>query len=646
MMLTWEDAYYDNNHEQQNLSEGMCSSGIGNTLSDLHAHDPLGLAVAKMSYHVYSLGEGVVGQVAVTGKHMWILADNHVTDCYSSIEHCHGWQAQFSAGIKTVVVVAISPYGVIQLGSLNKVAENLKLVNHIRELLLVLQDSSVESTSTMASHITRSSLSLSQTGAVNKDKIFSGSSTFNSTQKLVDPSYAISFPSNSSPSAGKTINKQKEPGLSTRKCEVTSLVRTTSEISLAEQQKKEEDKSSVFWSQVGDDCGLGHLRKDLELDDVMFPVYEFGIDIPLTPSDLLDPRSCTVSSGFLHMPESLDVQIDMDFGKDLESETEFKTKSTLDTNSFNNYSGCELYEALRPAFQREFTNYDWGAEKFGNEIPNSIPEETIPYCGSGHLLEAVVASVCEKLPEPTCHKLQVDSASCSLNQSLVENEASYCLSSEVSGVWSSRGFSSPNLSACSGQLERSQETAKVGKKRARPGESGRPRPRDRQLIQDRIKELRELVPSGSKCSIDALLERTIKHMLFLQNVTKHADKLSKCAELKVRNKENKKGIQNYEQGSSWAVEVGSHLKVGSIMVENINMNGQMLIEMMCEECSQFLDIVEAIRSLGLTILKGVTEAYGEKIWMCFVVEGQSNRSMHRMDVLWSLVQILQSKTTT
>ena len=34
----------------------------------------------------------------------------------------------------------------------------------------------------------------------------------------------------------------------------------------------------------------------------------------------------------------------------------------------------------------------------------------------------------------------------------------------------------------------------------------------------------------------------------------------------------------YEQGSSWAVEVGGHMKICPIVVENLNMNGQMLIE--------------------------------------------------------------------
>ena len=42
--------------------------------------------------------------------------------------------------------------------------------------------------------------------------------------------------------------------------------------------------------------------------------------------------------------------------------------------------------------------------------------------------------------------------------------------------------------------------------------------------------------------------------------------------------------------------------------------------MMCEEGVHFLEIADAIRSLGLTILKGVAEPDGDKMWMCFVVE--------------------------
>jgi hypothetical protein len=44
------------------------------------------------------------------------------------------------------------------------------------------------------------------------------------------------------------------------------------------------------------------------------------------------------------------------------------------------------------------------------------------------------------------------------------------------------------------------------------------------------------------------------------------------------------------------------------------------MQMLCEECNDFLEVAEAIRSLGLTILKGITEVHGEKTWICFVVE--------------------------
>jgi hypothetical protein len=300
------------------------------------------------------------------------------------------------------------------------------------------------------------------------------------------------------------------------------------------------------------------------------------------------------------------------------------------------------------------------------DIPDAInasqlTSESLP----DHLLEAMVANISHssnndvnselsfcrsmqsaissgKTPEASIHNMHTID-----HPSLVREDKHHSLSSSsgICGVMSSKGVSCP--SACSDQLERSSEPSKNSKKRARPGESCRPRPRDRQLIQDRIKELRELVPNGAKCSIDSLLERSIKHMLFLQGITKHADKLTKFADTKSKLHHMETdilGSSSSEQGSSWAVEVGGHLKVHSILVENLSKNGQMLVEMLCEECSHFLEIAEAIKSLGLTILKGVTKARDEKICICFIVEGENNRNIHRLDILWPLVQILQSKS--
>uniref|UniRef100_A0A5B7BD36 BHLH domain-containing protein n=1 Tax=Davidia involucrata TaxID=16924 RepID=A0A5B7BD36_DAVIN len=698
MMLTWEDAYYDN-HEQHDPSENECFSEIvGNLRNGKYSHDPLGLAVAKMSYHAYSIGEGIVGQVAVTGKHLWISSDKHVSDSCSSFEYCDGWHTQFSAGIRTVVVVPVVPHGVVQLGSLNKITEDLKLVNHIREIFFAFQDSlaghipsvmqcSMKSSSCLSDISTRSSGSgifndciRNLDGIVKEDRTNIWSPIFPSLGEPGDCSYVVPLPDSYPKKTVETINKHG--GLDTPMpggC--ANLLKSTSEIFLVEQQKlvhrkflidsKGEGETSGFRDlEVGSediDTSFSHkyLNNKFHLYNATLPADKSGVDISYFPSDLLD-------SAALCLPEPFDMQNHIDLEKNLEFQTEFNPLDKLNA-SFKFSAGCELYEALGPAFRKQNTLCDWETEKTETETATEmtgVGSSSLLTTDSGmeHLLEAVVANVChsgiddksekslsksaqsllttEKLLEPTCDKHAIGSAGYSFSPSLVEEDTLHCLnSSEACGVRSSKGFSSTSRSTCSEQLGRPQEPAKINKKRARPGENCRPRPRDRQLIQDRIKELRELVPNGSKCSIDSLLERTIKHMLFLQSITKHADKLNKCAELKLRDKERGiRKLSDFEQGSSWAVEVGSHLKVCPIMVENINMDGQMLVEMMCEECSHFLEIAEAIRSLGLTILKGVTEAYGDKTWICFVVEGQNNRNMHRMDILWSLVQILQPKT--
>ncbi|KAG2674324.1 hypothetical protein I3760_13G128000 [Carya illinoinensis] len=184
------------------------------------------------------------------------------------------------------------------------------------------------------------------------------------------------------------------------------------------------------------------------------------------------------------------------------------------------------------------------------------------------------------------------------------------------------------------------EINKSNRKRLKPGENPRPRPKDRQMIQDRVKELREIVPNGAKCSIDSLLERTIKHMLFLQSVTKHADKLKQTGDSKIVSKDGGLLLKdNFEGGATWAYEVSSQSMVCPIIVEDLNPPRQMLVEMLCEERGFFLEIAEIIRGLGLTILKGVMEARNDKVWARFAVE--ANRDITRMEIFMSLVRLLE-----
>ncbi|XP_048232536.1 transcription factor bHLH155 isoform X2 [Ricinus communis] len=703
MVLTWEDAYY-NNCEQHDLLENKC---FGETFENLcggrYSNDPVGLAVAKMSYHVYSLGEGIVGQVAVTGKHRWIVADKHVTNSISSFE--------------TIIVVAVVPHGVVQLGSLNKVAEDMKLVNHIKDVFSSLQDSSVEQISIPLQYSMKTSLylpdvptqSLDSESVVIPDNLcnldkaadkgpYNQSTMFPYLQKQSDDSYFYSLPGIHQKTAVELVNKYGGGGLSLPvNISSVKLLQPRSNISYLEQHNQVGinlvvdhtcgGKTSV-WKDPGRGSELNvtpHLdnsvKDNINLCDVILPDQKFGADPANFPMDLLDSTVCDrhksdeidILNGALDMPESSSI----DLKKHLEKKLEYQAGSShLESSStFLKFSaGCELHEALGPAFSKGCLYFDCEEGKTESadiiEVPEGISTSQMTFdTGSENLLDAVVGNVCysgstdvkreksvcksaqsllttEKMPEPSFQAKHIThSAGYSINrQSVVQNDTHNCSSSTgVRGATSSNGYSSNCPSTCSEQLDRRSEPAEKNKKRARPGENCRPRPRDRQLIQDRIKELRELVPNGAKCSIDSLLERTIKHMLFLESITKHADKLNKCAESKMYQKGT--DTSNYEKGSSWAVEVGGHLKVSSIIVESLNKNGQMLVEMLCEECSHFLEIAEAIRSLGLTILKGITEVHGEKTWICFMVEGQNNKVMHRMDILWSLVQILQPKTS-
>ncbi|KAF8388216.1 hypothetical protein HHK36_026882 [Tetracentron sinense] len=785
MMLSWEDAYYDN-HEPPNPSENMCLGyAFRNLHHGRHLQDPLGLAVAKMSYLVYSLGEGIIGQVAVTGRHQWIFADNPASSSWSSSEYCDGWLTQFSAGIridreiwliaryggasiskcllivylcsvghfldghalevtaenrpliiwplspfrtaahlltdlqtKTVAVVAVVPYGVVQLGSLNTVIEDLKLVTHIKDVFSSLQNSSIECLPNPIQCTTRSTLCLSKVSTRT-----SGLETFHDCEDRLDKSlsnkrpdirphffpflgrhndfsqYVLPLPVLHQRRAVEVVNKHVEVESATsRGDESVDLYQSKSEIFTLEHQKElemklqsnqkcEEQTSGWRDADVGsqhNDTPASHdfLTENINLYNVTLPAEEPRADLAYFPSDLLGTaawdrikfdRVIYSQSGVLHLAEPLEMQL----GKGSEQNLEFWTRvSHMDavSTSLKFSAGCELHEALGPAFRKEQTSCAWNeGEKTGTEITVEPPDglgcsQFKSECGSENLLEAVVANAChgtsnvesensicksvesllitEKMPKtPSCIKLASSSAGEPIDQSYPMENSHHCLSSARSSIEVCTMRSPKELSTTtSEQLERLAKPAKINRKRTRPGENCRPRPRDRQLIQDRVKELRELVPNGSKCSIDSLLEQTIKHMLFLQSITKHADMLKKCAESKLHNKEiGLVGSCSRKHGSSWALEVGSQSKVCPIIVDNLNRSGQMLVEMLCEECCHFLEIAEAIRGLGLTILKGATDVRGEKTWACFVVEGKNNRVMHRMDILWSLMHLLQPK---
>ncbi|XP_061346972.1 transcription factor bHLH155-like [Gastrolobium bilobum] len=209
--------------------------------------------------------------------------------------------------------------------------------------------------------------------------------------------------------------------------------------------------------------------------------------------------------------------------------------------------------------------------------------------------------------------------------------------------------------AVPGHFEKPKEPTKANKRRAKPGKSTRPRPKDRQQIQDCIKELRKIIPNGEKCSIDSLLDRTTAYMHFLQNMTKYADRMQEPNEPKLIDQPN--GVVRRESsagdskncGVTCAFEVASETMICPIIVEDMSPPGQMLIEMLCEEQGFFLELVDKIRDdFGLNILKAKMEIRKNKLWARFIVEvkPQANRYVTRIHVFWSLTLLLQQTNTS
>jgi hypothetical protein len=103
---------------------------------------------------------------------------------------------------------------------------------------------------------------------------------------------------------------------------------------------------------------------------------------------------------------------------------------------------------------------------------------------------------------------------------------------------------------------------------------------------------------------------------------------------------------NIQSGKSWAFEFGNDLQICPIVVEDLAYPGHLLIEvgpailifltemlyalqgfanyhllqMLCNDRGVFLEIAQVIRSLDLTILKGVMESRLSNTWAHFIVE--------------------------
>ncbi|GMI95345.1 hypothetical protein HRI_003203800 [Hibiscus trionum] len=740
MLLTMEDAYY----EQQ-----------------------MGQLVDSMLQKFHILGEGIIGQAALTGKHQWIFSDS--TRNENTYQDESELQGQFSSGIKTIAVISVGRQGVVQFGSTQKIFERLEFLAEMEKLFydmgschrltpLEIETCNLDglfASLTSDGSFYNENLTTEQGGCSREPTRWSCS-----LQNLTESSYFvheiqdqnINFDTNSrinclaantpctSPwnSEGSILTSYEKSVPSERGTWDPSIAVTRKanglELGGNTEQNLQEDSAftSIFGTgesvdaelhtldsfgktkqehhSFGTNAGLLDSVISLQRSTEEFSLADFTTDLSgsYTMDDLsrwfsplpqqhingagatmMSDPSCSV--GVICMPSIQtggDAVIDIPVRKEANSSqssitdafiSNIEKSSIVHDNRKDHLSGIGMdfrfqkagepsEDIIMPLLHGDKSTVTSGISSLTSELDvhsmSSKRKGLFSELGLEELLGDVSnssyvtkSSVEDQFSTIKRRKIescssnfqgQLEGLSCSGgNMNLVQHSHtrdksnSTIFNKEVHqksqvGLWIDDSYSVNAVVATS---------KKPTKKRAKPGESTRPRPKDRQLIQDRIKELRGIIPhSGKQLSIDHLLERTIKYLLFLQGVTKYADKIKQADEPKLIDQENGKLHKHNTTsgGATWAFEVGAQSI--PIVVKDLNPPGQMLIEMLCEDRGFFLEIAEVIKGFPLNILKGVMELQDDKIWARFIVE--ADNQVERTGIIWSLLPLLQQKESS
>ncbi|KAI3469114.1 hypothetical protein Pfo_025777 [Paulownia fortunei] len=737
------------------------------TLKDAYYEEQMGALIDNMLLQVHVLGGGVIGQAAFSKKHRWMCSDAHPErqNSLGSFETLEVFQDdsefywQFSTGIKTIAIISVEPWGVVQLGSTKKIPEMKDFVDQVKEHFshkLELSENEPSSSDSQFFYSGAQFSSLLSCGiSPSANQNFQHSADL---EGFMEANHSLVIPSQSFPptfAASSLIeNKLQIGGTSAAQleqlhlesgsffdCAATQALSNNSDYSVLTsswphfpsvlRQNVPFSKPSSYES-----CTNSSLSVHVNSVTTSLQAQQFSKDNDCEaqrPSGLLTLDELFQESAVAEAPSKPCPMDDLSqwFSPlPCPSNTSYTTLLSNDRlhaaglipvpnlsgqnspiNISENLPANSLQSSISDAFR---SNYEdkcsdtSGIDKLFNNLgagpgcekPQSWNSTLIPVMNGDNFTFSTVASGCISetyvgskvgTSNSLFSKLGLDqlldgiaSSSCSFAKSGFEDQSSsaakrrkidnYSWSHDqikIQGLPNFDGrkkslnsFSDPEIrniielnseastkepGLCIGDgssmdaghtssSKRHEEPAKTGKKKAKPGT--RPRPKDRQMIQDRLAELRELIPNGEKMSIDRLLERTVRHLSFMNSLTKHAENLKEIN--KTKSGTAQKGhSSNGGGGVTWACEVGDQTMVCPLIVEDLSTPGQMLIEILCEEQGFFLEIVDIIRGFGLIILKGVMEVRETKIWAHFIVEAKGNRHATRQEIFSSLIQLLQ-----
>nr|QDF82425.1 protein RICE SALT SENSITIVE 3 isoform X1 [Cymbidium goeringii] len=146
-ILVWEDGFCN---FAASAIEQACgaSSSAGYSEAGAEARETKGLQPElffKMSHEIYNYGEGLIGKVAADHSHKWVYKEpqeqeiNFLTSWNNPADsHPRTWEAQFQSGIKTIALIAVRE-GVVQLGAVNKVMEDISFIVLLRKKFAYLE---------------------------------------------------------------------------------------------------------------------------------------------------------------------------------------------------------------------------------------------------------------------------------------------------------------------------------------------------------------------------------------------------------------------------------------------------------------------------------------------------------------------------
>ncbi|RDY11125.1 Transcription factor bHLH155, partial [Mucuna pruriens] len=660
MTLTWENGY-----QKRNEIEGSMWGDINfKSLDELYSSNSESidysarLLMVEMSHRKYNFGEGVVGKIALARDHCWVSCEDILTSKFDTdlIPECPDeWLLQFACGIKTIVLVPILPLGVLQFGSFEAVIEDLEFVTNIKEkfhsihcleaniiplnlgidyqdwsfsnLMHNLMDSLEEESSSITKSILKSEVSTSTT-SLN----LNGSRLNPTMLSFFQDDYCLSREN-----MLESLKRKNENELGCSSIEMSTILRNIGKVETKPNHMEEE-----IWSQ-------SHL------------VHNVGVFVEM--SNRLD------TSFVKNMTEKQFGGIetgrnDVDSVNDFTFPSDFELHKALGSitygeasKSMSKYISIEdTYSISTLRTNKKEDDHIKGLEFCKDVDPEYFLDVVIgDLCGVADDTSSISNNVMSLATMPTMFSNSIQPKSSSKESTLmvdnsdVKNDLMPAVmvkdKDEFSNHFTSTSFDGNGTFFIDEAQQENANMQPIGgpklsstsKKRIRVGNNQKSRPRDRQMIMDRMKELRELVPDGGRCSIDNLLEKTINHMLYLRKITSQAEKLKRLTNRPVPKGKRQK-INGSPPGRSCAFDFESELS-WPIVIEDLECSGHMLIEMICNEHGLFLEIAQVIRKLDVTILKGILENRSSNNWACFIVEVP--RGFHRMDVLCPLLHLLQ-----